>query len=146
MFLVSFFLFSSPEAGAANTETEPSQTQTVPSSAGVDPVGKPVNISGTISTALANAGHTLEGSEAELVLSLLRLAFETKNLKILESALDCLHVRSFLTSFFVFFFFFFYLFINNNKFSHFKLCRLELCLKFSLWFLISVLLTEDQLP
>ena len=43
---------------------------------------------------LASAGNTLEGADAELVLNPLRLAFETKNLKILESALDCLHVRA----------------------------------------------------
>lgn len=52
----------------------------------------PAAASGAITTTLANAGHTLEGAEAELVLNPLRLAFETKNLKILESALDCLHV------------------------------------------------------
>ncbi|EPS69435.1 hypothetical protein M569_05331, partial [Genlisea aurea] len=40
---------------------------------------------------LANAGYTLEGAEAELVLSPLRIAFETKNAKIVELALDCLH-------------------------------------------------------
>lgn len=51
----------------------------------------PAAASGAITTTLANAGHTLEGAEAELVLNPLRLAFETKNLKILESALDCLH-------------------------------------------------------
>lgn len=80
------------EAGVALTETELSESQTVPQSArGADSVGKPVSISETISSVLANAGHTLEGSAAELVLSPLRLAFETKNLKLLESALDCLH-------------------------------------------------------
>ncbi|KAI9114056.1 hypothetical protein K1719_015307 [Acacia pycnantha] len=47
--------------------------------------------SGNISTVLANAGQSLEEADAELVLSPLRLAFETKNLKILEPALDCLH-------------------------------------------------------
>lgn len=45
-----------------------------------------------ITVLLANAGHTLDGADAELVLNPLRLAFETKNLKILEPALDCLHV------------------------------------------------------
>ncbi|GKV00013.1 hypothetical protein SLEP1_g12776 [Rubroshorea leprosula] len=54
-------------------------------------VGKPVVVSGTMTTALASAGYTLEGAEVELVLNPLRLAFETKNLKILEPALDCLH-------------------------------------------------------
>lgn len=41
---------------------------------------------------LANAGHTLWGAEAELVLNPLRLAFETKSIKVVELALDCLHV------------------------------------------------------
>ncbi|XWS57316.1 hypothetical protein CRYUN_Cryun09bG0163300 [Craigia yunnanensis] len=54
-------------------------------------VSKPAGVSGTITTALANAGYTLEGSEVELALNPFRLAFETKNLKILEPALDCLH-------------------------------------------------------
>ncbi|KAL0722489.1 hypothetical protein Bca4012_037088 [Brassica carinata] len=47
--------------------------------------------SGTINISLANAGHTLGGAEVELVLKPLRLAFETKNLKIFDAALDCLH-------------------------------------------------------
>ncbi|KAF5761248.1 putative Sec7 domain, mon2, dimerization and cyclophilin-binding domain, Sec7 domain superfamily [Helianthus annuus] len=46
---------------------------------------------GSVKTTLASAGHTLEGSESELVLNPLRLAFETKNPKVLELALDCLH-------------------------------------------------------
>ncbi|KHN17773.1 brefeldin A-inhibited guanine nucleotide-exchange protein 5-like [Glycine soja] len=46
---------------------------------------------GNINVVLASAGNTLEGADAELILNPLRLAFETKNLKILESALDCLH-------------------------------------------------------
>lgn len=46
----------------------------------------------TINVSLANAGHTLGGAEVELVLKPLRLAFETKNLKIFDAALDCLHV------------------------------------------------------
>ena len=41
---------------------------------------------------LANAGHVLQGADAEIVLNPLRLAFDTKNLKVLELALDCLHV------------------------------------------------------
>ncbi|KAG0608013.1 hypothetical protein M758_8G071400 [Ceratodon purpureus] len=40
---------------------------------------------------LAEAGHTLEGSEADLVILPLRLAFETKQPKLVEPALDCLH-------------------------------------------------------
>ncbi|KAL2613840.1 hypothetical protein R1flu_025532 [Riccia fluitans] len=40
---------------------------------------------------MAEAGHSLQGSEADLVLLPLRLAFETKQPKLVESALDCLH-------------------------------------------------------
>nr|KYP57779.1 Brefeldin A-inhibited guanine nucleotide-exchange protein 2 [Cajanus cajan] len=47
--------------------------------------------SGNINAVLGSAGSTLEGADAVFVLNPLRLAFETKNLKILESALDCLH-------------------------------------------------------
>lgn len=45
----------------------------------------------SITEVLASAGRTLEGSQAEVVLQPLRLAFETKNIKLVESALDCLH-------------------------------------------------------
>lgn len=89
------FVCSSLEnvAGASKADTEQTQSETVPQSAQeAELVVKPVSLSGTISTVLANAGNTLEGAEAELVLNPLRLAFETKNLKILEPALDCLHV------------------------------------------------------
>jgi guanine nucleotide-exchange factor len=40
---------------------------------------------------LAEAGHTLEGSEADLVILPLLLAFESKQSKLIETALDCLH-------------------------------------------------------
>lgn len=43
---------------------------------------------------MTEAGKTLEGSEAEVVLLPLRLAFETKQAKIIEPALDCLHVSA----------------------------------------------------
>lgn len=45
-----------------------------------------------VTEALASAGRVLEGSQAELVLQPLRLAFETKHVKLVEPALDCLHV------------------------------------------------------
>ena len=60
---------------------------------------KRTSVSGAITMALANAGYTLEGTEVELVLNPLRLAFETKNLKILEPALDCLHVCGYFFSY-----------------------------------------------
>ncbi|KAK3127408.1 hypothetical protein QOZ80_7AG0572890 [Eleusine coracana subsp. coracana] len=44
-----------------------------------------------ITEALASAGRVLEGPQAELVLQPLRLAFETKHVKLVEPALDCLH-------------------------------------------------------
>ncbi|XP_043689203.1 brefeldin A-inhibited guanine nucleotide-exchange protein 5 [Telopea speciosissima] len=50
-----------------------------------------ISTGGNIVMALASAGHTLEVADAELVLQPLRLAFETKNLKLVEPALDCLH-------------------------------------------------------
>ncbi|TYH08487.1 hypothetical protein ES288_A07G019300v1 [Gossypium darwinii] len=81
------------ETVAGKTGTEPDGSSSVPQSAGdTEHVSKPTGASGTtIITALANAGYTLEGAEVELVLNPLRLAFESKNLKILEPALDCLH-------------------------------------------------------
>ena len=45
-----------------------------------------------ITEALASAGRVLEGPQAELVLQPLRLAVETKHVKLGEPALDCLHV------------------------------------------------------
>ncbi|KAF9587546.1 hypothetical protein IFM89_004004 [Coptis chinensis] len=44
------------------------------------------NVFGAITTALASVGHTLQGGSVELVLHPLRLAFETKNLKLPEPA------------------------------------------------------------
>ncbi|XP_073005233.1 brefeldin A-inhibited guanine nucleotide-exchange protein 5 [Typha latifolia] len=54
-------------------------------------INKPLETYEPITTALACAGHTLEGAQAELVLQPLRLAFETKYIKLVEPALDCLH-------------------------------------------------------
>nr|XP_043611760.1 brefeldin A-inhibited guanine nucleotide-exchange protein 5-like [Erigeron canadensis] len=47
--------------------------------------------SASITKTLASAGQSLEGAELELVLNPLRLAFETKNPKFIELALDCIH-------------------------------------------------------
>uniref|UniRef100_M8AWF1 Brefeldin A-inhibited guanine nucleotide-exchange protein 2 n=1 Tax=Aegilops tauschii TaxID=37682 RepID=M8AWF1_AEGTA len=44
-----------------------------------------------VTQVLASAGRVLEGTQAELVLQPLRLAFETKHIKLVEPALDCLH-------------------------------------------------------
>ena len=54
-----------------------------------------IESAGSVNAVLSSAGNTLEGPQAELVLNPLRLAFETKNLKLMEPALDCLHVCMF---------------------------------------------------
>lgn len=69
---------------------DPSQvvSDTAEESAHID---RPLGIALSVTVALSNAGHVLEGAGAELVLNPLQLAFETKNLKVLELALDCVH-------------------------------------------------------
>lgn len=64
---------------------------TSPVDADVDATTKSVENTRSITEVLASAGLTLEGSQAEVVLQPLRLAFETKNIKFVEPALDCLH-------------------------------------------------------
>ena len=93
--MVLLLFCSSPETedGAAKTDTVPGQSQTEEA----ESVAKPAITTTTISTVLAKAGNTLEGAQAELVLNPLRLAFETKNLKVLEPALDCIHVGIFIS-------------------------------------------------
>ncbi|XP_059634656.1 brefeldin A-inhibited guanine nucleotide-exchange protein 5 isoform X2 [Cornus florida] len=68
------------DTGAANIGNEQGTAE-------AEHTSRPVGIT----TTLANAGHTLEGAQAEIVLNPLRLAFETKNVKVMELALDCLH-------------------------------------------------------
>lgn len=80
---------SSPETDAS-VEMGPDQEITAPNT-NVALENKGTSTSGTITASLANAGHTLKESESELVLNPLRLAFETKNPKVVELALDCLH-------------------------------------------------------
>lgn len=80
---------SETDAGNAKNETEAYHSQ-AHTSEGVEKVARPVGTS--ITAALAHAGCTLEGADVELVLNPLQLAMETKNLKVLEPALDCLHV------------------------------------------------------
>lgn len=83
---------SETDAGASKSGEESDQTPSVSHTAEqAEHMGRSAVTGGLITTALATAGHTLEGDEAELVLNPLRLAFETKNVKILELALDCLH-------------------------------------------------------
>ncbi|MCO5611870.1 hypothetical protein L7F22_066129 [Adiantum nelumboides] len=99
---------SSPAASVENKEkiaegvVAPSfeqgkETESGPASPTSSATGRPadaVSLSSTslsAATTLATAGHKLESSEAELVLLPLRIAFETKQPKLVESALDCLH-------------------------------------------------------
>ncbi|XP_034700058.1 brefeldin A-inhibited guanine nucleotide-exchange protein 5 isoform X2 [Vitis riparia] len=88
--LTAYGSSSETDAGIAKNEIETDHSR-AHTGEGVERVGRPVGTSGTITAALAHAGHTLEGAEVELVLNPLRLAIETKNLKVLEPALDCLH-------------------------------------------------------
>ncbi|KAI3925687.1 hypothetical protein MKW92_017069, partial [Papaver armeniacum] len=69
----------------------PKDGQTVDGSQSIPQTSEKTSTSSTIKAALASAGHNLDVDEAELVLQPLRLAFETKNLKLVEPALDCLH-------------------------------------------------------
>lgn len=80
---------SQAEGEGAKTGGEADEPQKVPSGEVAEQASQ--SKSGTINISLANAGHTLGGAEVELVLKPLRLAFETKNLKIFDAALDCLH-------------------------------------------------------
>ncbi|CAI9090751.1 OLC1v1025581C1 [Oldenlandia corymbosa var. corymbosa] len=85
---------SLPEAEAGSTKDAAGQDQSAMSSQSPEaavPVGRPSGMTGTLTSALENAGNTLGGDDVELVLSPLRLAFETKNVKVVELALDCLH-------------------------------------------------------
>ncbi|KAH6769452.1 HOPM interactor 7 [Perilla frutescens var. frutescens] len=52
---------------------------------------EPTSSSGSITTVSEIAAHAQGGADADLVLSPLRLAFETKNIKLVELALDCFH-------------------------------------------------------
>lgn len=82
------------DAGVGEGAIESDHTTTVPQAAdGTEQISKAKVERTNITTALANAGHSLEGAETELVLNPLRLAFESKNVKVQELALDCLHVR-----------------------------------------------------
>ncbi|XP_051140030.1 brefeldin A-inhibited guanine nucleotide-exchange protein 5-like isoform X2 [Andrographis paniculata] len=79
------------DAGAQKADTGSDNLNRVHAAEDVDPASRPTNNSESITTILAHAGHTLGEAEAELVLNPLRLAFETKNMKVVELALDCLH-------------------------------------------------------
>ncbi|KAG8390693.1 hypothetical protein BUALT_Bualt01G0110100 [Buddleja alternifolia] len=94
VYRVYVYINSSAESDAGTEETEKGadpSTGAPPAAEEPEPTSKPANSSGSIMKALANAGHTLGGAEAELVLNPIRLAFQTKNMKLVELALDCLH-------------------------------------------------------
>ncbi|KAL8557742.1 hypothetical protein ACS0TY_005012 [Phlomoides rotata] len=79
---------SESNSGAEISETGSVHPSRTPSAVeDVEPGSRTTSSSG----ALEIAGHTLGGAEADLVLNPLRLAFETKNTKMVELALDCLH-------------------------------------------------------
>lgn len=86
---------SVPESddGTAKSEVEADATPSAShDTAEAESDGAPVVASGgSLKTTLGSAGHALEGAESELVIKPLRLAFETKNPKVIELALDCLH-------------------------------------------------------
>ncbi|XP_047972872.1 brefeldin A-inhibited guanine nucleotide-exchange protein 5 [Salvia hispanica] len=83
---------SESDTGAEEAELGTKQSNTTPSSVEeIEPVGRTTSNNVSVRMVLANAGHTLSEAEAELVLNPLRLAFETKNTKVVELALDCLH-------------------------------------------------------
>ena len=84
---------SSTERSEVEKEkNDASGEQSVSATGEIETVTETQEIKEPITTALASAGHTLEASQAELMLQPLRLAFETKNIKLVEPALDCLHV------------------------------------------------------
>ncbi|KAJ0966984.1 hypothetical protein J5N97_023901 [Dioscorea zingiberensis] len=76
---------------AGKEENDASGEQSVSATGEIETVTKTPESRQPITTTLASAGQTLEASQAELVLQPLRLAFGTKNLKLMEPALDCLH-------------------------------------------------------
>lgn len=96
--MVSFFLNVLYSTVDGSTEVVKDKSASDASSSisekaeGVDQAGNTVPSHSSISAALSNAGHLLEGAELELVLRPLKLAFETKNARLVELALDCLHV------------------------------------------------------
>lgn len=89
----SFSGSSESDSGAKKSEMGSDHSTRAPSAAeDVEPASRLTSSSGSITTVLEIAGHTLGGAEADLVLNPLRLAFATKNIKMVELALDCLHV------------------------------------------------------
>ncbi|CAA0821230.1 HOPM interactor 7 [Striga hermonthica] len=82
---------SSSEPDARVEETEVGDGPSIGNPSVPEEVERPTKCTESITVVLAKTSHTLGEAEAELVLNPLRLAFETKNIKIVELALDCLH-------------------------------------------------------
>ncbi|KAH7669024.1 guanine nucleotide-exchange factor protein [Dioscorea alata] len=82
---------STERSAAEKDKNDASGEQSVSATGEIETLTETQEIREPITTALASAGHTLEASQAELVLQPLRLAFESKNIKLVEPALDCLH-------------------------------------------------------
>lgn len=95
LFLDPFVSSTESGIGPPKNGVEHDSAATSPTDKVVERPGKQVGKSSTITAALASAGHVLDGADSELVLNPLRLAFETKNVKLVELALDCLHVCPF---------------------------------------------------
>nr|GEV84373.1 brefeldin A-inhibited guanine nucleotide-exchange protein 5 [Tanacetum cinerariifolium] len=84
---------TNPEVSSNNSsrKTSISKDKSDDWSSRIDVESDALESGGSITKTLANAGHSLEGAELELVLNPLRLAFESKNPKVIELALDCIH-------------------------------------------------------
>ncbi|KAL6501089.1 Brefeldin A-inhibited guanine nucleotide-exchange protein 5 [Orobanche hederae] len=82
---------SSSKSDARAEEIEEGSDPSIRTPTAAEEVERPTSSTESISVVLEKAGYTLGGAEAELILNPLRLAFETKNIKVVELALDCLH-------------------------------------------------------
>ncbi|KAL6504030.1 Brefeldin A-inhibited guanine nucleotide-exchange protein 5 [Orobanche gracilis] len=85
---------SSSKSDARAEEIEKGSDPSIMTPTATEEVERPTSSScstESISVVLEKAGYTLGGAETELVLNPLRLAFETKNIRVVELALDCLH-------------------------------------------------------
>ncbi|KAF3783782.1 Brefeldin A-inhibited guanine nucleotide-exchange protein 5 [Nymphaea thermarum] len=72
-------------------EAETAKNEKTVDGTGTDQIDKTGGTSETVTAALSSAGHTLSVADLDIVLQPLRLAIETKNVKLVELALDCLH-------------------------------------------------------
>ncbi|CAM6125431.1 unnamed protein product [Calypogeia fissa] len=86
-----------PESHATTDSTEPPQENGADAVENDGLAKQPIHPARRQSTGegaaatMAEAGHSLQGSESDLVLLPLKLAFDTRQPKLVEPALDCLH-------------------------------------------------------